>query len=521
MAEVRRLLSRTRERLDRIVPMAPPAVVMGFGAWWCAGLIVAMPENVFYSGDGGLKGLMVQQLAAGHWVPWLEFDEPEWLRALWNTGMFPFSSPFAYRIDGEYYASFEWAFPALAAPGYRLAGYRGLYFLPALAVVFTWVRFTSLARHLGARGAATTVGLSLLVFATPLSFYAGTFWEHAPAVALAFAGFADLLQLDDQRRSRALRAGLWLALAAWLRPEAVIFGVAAVGVALSGAGWRRAVPAAGCLAIILGLSVVVNLLVYHHWLGVHAIESLERLSSLNERYDASVELAERLGDQWVEHVQLTWLAMVLIGGMLSVKGGGGRAVRRSVAVALITFVGVAAIVPNDGGLQIGPRYLLLLVPLMALVTALGIEHLRRGPAVVRWVLTAAVCVTIVVGAKTNLNERSEEFRRNCTAFIAPPMRAIASRPHAGLVFRHQWGALEMAMAMQGRPVVTIESGPELDLAVEAMIEHGHEVLLVDGPNDRRFNFTGARRHGRVEVNWRVLSAAGEYGVLLGTRADST
>lgn len=496
---------------------ALPALVIALGAWWCVALIAAVPDDVFYSGDGGLKAAMVRQLTLGRVVPWLELGEPPWVRALWDAGMYPFRPPFAHELDGRTYSSFEWAFPALSVPGYALTGYRGLYVVPALGVLAVWVRFAFVARALGAGALATTLALAFLVFATPLTFYGATFWEHAPAVALAFAGLADLLVLEtDRRRSRAVRAGLLLGAACWLRPEALLFGAACLAAhALSRR--RRLVMLAGLgFACVVAAQLAFNRAAYGTWLGVHAIEALGRSSA--SRTDEAIELARLLRDAWLEHVPLTWLAALLACAALPSSGLRGASCRRSVVVVLLSFAAIVGIAPNDGGHQIGPRYLLLLVPPVALAAALGMEQLRSAPRTARWGLAALTAVLITLTAEHSVLTRAEDFLHDYTAYMLPSIRALGGRPNAGVVFGHPWAALEMAAVIDERPVVTIDDRAQLDRAAEAMVEHGYDVLLVDGPNDRRFPFEGRHRHGPVELEWAVISRRGEYSVLLGRRA---
>src|SRR5690606_34653823 len=108
--------------------------------------------------------------------------------------------------------------PRSPPPRMRSPAIEGSTRSPVLGLLAVWARFVVLLRTLRVGAVPSTVALALLVFATPLTFYAATFWEHTPAVALAFAGYADLLLLErDARRSRALRAGLLLGLACWLR----------------------------------------------------------------------------------------------------------------------------------------------------------------------------------------------------------------------------------------------------------------------------------------------------------------
>ena len=506
-------------RWRKLAGLAAPLGVIALGCAWLIGLLSSIPEEVYFSGDGGLKALMVRQLLAGDWAPWLALDEPRWVRALWDQGMYPFRPPFVHALEGRWYSSFEWAFPTLSAPAYALAGDRGLYALPVLGLLAVWARFVVLLRTLRVGAVPSTVALALLVFATPLTFYAATFWEHTPAVALAFAGYADLLLLErDARRSRALRAGLLLGLACWLRPEAMVFGACALAAQLP-SSQRRAVAMAGAsFAAVLGVYFVFNRATYGEWLGVHAIQVLERPQDSATRLTEAIGLAGGLRDIWLEHMPLTWAALALVGTTLASRSPLGAIARRTVVVMLLAFLGTVIVVPNNGGMQIGPRYLLLLVPLTALLVALGVHQLAHAPRLARW---SALLVLIGLGglsAHENLGARSSRLADKYATRILPSVSAIERHPEAGVMFGHHWAALEMTHGIDGHPVVTVSSLAQIDRAVQAMVQHGHEVLLVDGPDGRRVRVGGRQRHGEVWIDWTVISERGQYHVLHGARS---
>lgn len=498
-----------------------PGLVLGLGVWWLASLLASVPDDVFFSGDGGLKALMSRQILDGRWAPWLELEQPAWIHELWEAGMYPFRPPFAYQLSGRWYSSFEWTFPALSTPAYALVGHRGLYLLPALSVVAVWLRFAWLLRALRVHPVPTAAALALLIFATPLTFYAGTIWEHAPAVAIAFAGYADLVLLEhDPRRPRAARAGLLLGAACWLRPEAMVFAVGALVVhSVSRHGWRVA-QAGVAFGTVTGAYLAFNRVVYGEWIGIHAIQVIERERTASMWLAESVGHATSLAEIWLERMTFTWLALLLAGATLTARGPHGSASRRTLLLVVVAFVGTAAIVPNSGGLQIGPRYLLLLVPLVALLVALGLEQLRPATGATRWTLTAiAVLLAAHVGLE-NVTAESERIGQSYSVRILPSVRAIKLHPRAGVLFGHHWAAMEMSEVItEARPVVTVDDVLELNTAVETMLRHDlDEVMLVDGPGVRRFSVRGLQRHGSVWVNWTVASDRGEYHVILGMRS---
>src|SRR4029453_5039003 len=71
------------------------------------------------------------------------------------------------------------------------------------------------------------LALATLVFATPLTFYGATFWEHTPATLLLFAG-AVIVALPPcaPRRVVLIAAGAGIGAAPWLGAGAWCLGVA-------------------------------------------------------------------------------------------------------------------------------------------------------------------------------------------------------------------------------------------------------------------------------------------------------
>jgi hypothetical protein len=123
-----------------------------------------------------------------------------------------------------------------------------------------------------------------------------------------------------------------------------------------------------------------------------------------------------------------------------------------------------------------------------------------------------------VSAHENLGARSERLVQKYATRIAPSVAAIERHPEAGVMFGHHWAALEMTHVIDGRPVVTVSSLSQIDRAVTAMVQHCHEVILVDGPDGRRFHVGGRQRHGEVWIDWTVISERGQYHVLHGARS---
>ncbi len=495
------------------------AAIIAVGCAWGAALLSTLRPEVFFSGDGGLKALMTRQLLDGHFVAWLDLDQPAWVRSLWDQGMYPFRPPFAHPLHGHWYPSFEWTFPTLSAPGYALFGWRGLLVIPVLSILTIWARLVWLFRELRIAWLPASLALALVVFASPLTFYGAIFWEHAPAVAFALLGYADLALLETKpSRVRAARAGLLLGAAVFLRPEALVFGAFATAAHLRRKDWQKPALAVATFGLMLGLYLLVNQWLYGDVRGVHSIQVLEETRTLTERFDEAIERGRLLRVRWFHYVTFTWASLVLAGVALPARGTLGVASRRASVVAALTFVGIVAIVPNDGGLQIGPRYLLALIPLLALITAVGLHLLRRtaplacGALVVASLALAGITLYDIHGVEY------DRLRDNYQTRIAPCVEAMAQQPAGGIVFNHHWAAMEMSSVIDGQPVVTAMSPFLVDRAVVEMIRHHLDVLLVEGPGRDRFRVEPRQRLGDIEVEWTPVSSCRNYRVLRGVRA---
>jgi hypothetical protein len=489
------------------------------GCAWLMGLMTAVPRGVFFSGDGGLKFLMVQQVLVGRWVAWLDLPQPSWMKDFWASGLYPFQPPFVQEISGHWYPSFDWLFPAATAPFVMAFGNAGLLVLPAAGVVGTWIEFEALARRLRVRPGSMFVSLSLLVFACPLAFYGAVFWEHAPAVALSFWGFADALTGWCYRsQRRAYRCGLVLGLAGWLRPELVVFGFAAIAASWTHDQRGRVGRSMGAFAAVLLLHAVWNRASCGHWLGVHALQVVDSDVSLQHRLSEAFVRGHIMLRLLLESTDFCWVAFASTVFLIWFPESPNQ--RRIVAyVAIVvsfTIVGVACIVPNWGGLQIGPRYLLGIVPVLAVPVALAADRLTRMSP--RWaILLGIVWSCHLPAAWHNVASGTGRFVAQLEDRILPSIAPLSRYPEDAIIFGHHWAAMEMASACRrGRPIATVTSPVEVRAIASAAFDAGHSVLLVDGPEFRRLTpplttLSGGR------LTWEVVGERGEYVVLRGTR----
>src|SRR5215475_3353684 len=142
-----------------------PFVVIAAGVLYTLCLQTLIPDEVFYSCDGGFKFLLTKQFAdRGFHDMRLDLDlrsEP-WVRQLWLDGYYPFVEPFTYRRGDRWYMQYQPFFSIMSAPFYRWFGFRGLYVIPLLLTWMMWLVFLSACRRCGVAREYAALGLALI-----------------------------------------------------------------------------------------------------------------------------------------------------------------------------------------------------------------------------------------------------------------------------------------------------------------------------------------------------------------------
>ncbi len=219
-----------------------------------ATLLAALPPDVFFSSDEGVKFIQLRSLAASGFrdarIRWPG-------DALGLERRYAVVERFSELRGGELYSPHPLWFALAAAPGWLAFGFRGLYVLPLLAGAATVALTALLARAF--RSSRPWLAGAVVAFASPIFFYSICYWEHTAAVALWLAGFALLLK---RSRTRLVLAGAVWGLGAALRPEFYWLAACAVaalflfhrGERLRTAAW----PAAAFALTAVGLELLAR-----------------------------------------------------------------------------------------------------------------------------------------------------------------------------------------------------------------------------------------------------------------------
>ncbi|MCP5039768.1 MAG: hypothetical protein GY944_01985 [bacterium] len=435
----------------------------------------AIVDEVFVSGDGGIKALVAKQFARGDWHADLRLSAEPWIEELWASGFYPFGPPFAYQREGRWFIQYPVPFMAVTAPFYAALGFRGLTVAPLLGLWLFWFSCAAILRRLGVSPAGSALALAGLVFATYITPYGAMYWEHTPSLGLSFLGFALLLgpraQTGDTRLH--LGAGILLGLSAWFRPESAAFAAGA-GLALLVLGRPlRAVVVTGTGALIMGLLFAgCNLWLYGSLFGVHAVQQVDPLTA-HVAHERWWEIGAYFAGQLYRYCPVVIVAAVT--ALVGARTQALRIDRREAALWIlfaISAMGTALMVPNNGGTQLGARYFLhALPPLFFLLGAawdraacletLGRRSLRGALAIG---LIAGVYLCGVRGTQAVFNE----YRYRAL----PAVEAIRADPNPVVVVEHQWMAQDLESILDQKAFFRVRTPDELEQLARALASRG-------------------------------------------------
>ncbi len=244
---------------------------------------LVLPRDAFFSSDEGLKFIQLQNFVRKGWrdftldYPGRELDP--------DLRYVPINNPPPLIQDGRIYAVYPVFFPLIATPLYRLLGYAGLYVIPLAAGLLTLVITYQIARLAGGGGPSSIVVLGLC---SPLIFYSLVFWDHTLGTLLAtLALLLVVSSLQQPKRLFLLLGGVAIGLGIWVRSELYVMAIAMpLALLLLGTG-RLTRLVWLCLGILVALVPLwlFQFIVYGDFIGPH----VGHLSWLSEQLPATTD----------------------------------------------------------------------------------------------------------------------------------------------------------------------------------------------------------------------------------------
>ncbi len=422
-------------------------------------LVSTSRTGVFYSSDGGIKYMVVKQLAEGHGFKYLYLPQPQWVHDIWDNGFFPLRPPFLYPTPGGYLFVFPPALQIISTFFYSTFGYPGLYIIPIASTLLFWLCIVMLLRRCGLAPSSVAAGLFVLVFCSPLTIYGATYWEHMPAILLLVAGLAFVVR-PPAGLAAAAAMGFLSGLAAWFRPEAMMMNVmyALAAVFLYIYARRRAthgkedtmrgqsaIPAflVG-MGIGIGSFLVFNKLEFDSFFGVHGYQVLHDKveEGVGHRIFNNLVMNNFIS---IHHYLFILLLLPAIYVMVKYKKRLDIRTILLIGIALVYCVATPLMVPNVGGKEWGARYFLPMIPVVLVALLLiGKEwNLTGARSMPVWLTVVVVVFTAWSCYRNTYKGGVKDFPWENHHRISPSLDFISRQPGNVVVVSDHYIAMEL------------------------------------------------------------------------------
>ena len=501
-----------------------PWLIILAGVAYSFYLISLIPEGVFFSGDGGLKAMLAQQLSRGEWQVDLLQPQEDWVRQLWQAGLYPYEPPFVFPLNGQYFLSFPFPFSTITAPFYALFGFWGLHIIPLVSCWAIWITALLVCRRLNFNSWQSCLVLIALIFASNLTVYSALYWEHTLAVALAFFGMTCLItpasKINHSYRE-AILGGSLLGFSVWFRSELIAL-VATLVVLIYFVEFGHCIhpifnyPSLQYLKkhrelfflstfIVIGLFFACNTLIYGRPLGIHALLITENFTWIKRITEAwktfqgiSIgffqyfpfailslyylallffkKVSGHFGSKWaIVSVFLLWLGIGIIlfsipQGILGFKSFLKLGIWALLLVfgfcyffkdkemdfnanfgliygiSLLFIIGVSLLVdyaPGEyiaGGKQWGNRYVLILLPWLALLVIEQWQNLLAKARPGQTYLINTIAGGLLLFGVYQNTMLGSAFLAKTFQGVSPAIETLRSSPNQAIAVSHQYAA---------------------------------------------------------------------------------
>jgi hypothetical protein len=443
-------------------------------------LASSIQPDIFFSGDGGIKFMLVKQLNSGGGFKYLTLPQPQWVQEIWNKGFFPLKKPFFYPSPQGYISSYPPAFQVLSAFFYGKLGYAGLYIIPIVSTFLLWTWVGSLLHKSGLTQNKIALAIFILVFCSPLTIYGVTYWEHMPAVLLLFSGIAFIVNPPGKAWIGA-GMGAICGFAVWFRPEALPMDLFyALTIILLD---RKQKKSSKRWFLIMLLAIIAaffafNKVVYGSFLGVHSYQVFQEHTLL---YKILRGFKYGLVLNWmlVRNFPFSLFVLFFLYGWVINRKPLDQVIQNLLIITIAFSTLAPFIFPNIGGGQWGPRYFLPLIPLIIVILGLTVEkwkiNFTRLNAIGYYSL-----ITAFIGYSLYLNVfigGQYELRKRYSDRITPALNFVKQQKEEAIVVNSDFIPMEMGAIFKEKNFFLAENYTDLNNLILLLKQHGQDRFL--------------------------------------------
>lgn len=494
--------------------LSPYAVLLLAVAFLSVLLSMIYP-GVFFSGDGGLKYLIVKQLDQ-----WGEFrhivsTHPSWVEQVWKDGYYPFRPPFVYEIRNEHMITFPLFFDFVSETFYKQFGYYGLYIIPAASVFLTWCSMLAILDILRLSTPTKTMAMIILAFCTPLTFYGAVFWEHSLAIFLFFQGVIYFIR-KEVKLLPALLSGMLAGAAILFREETfILLALLAGAIVLNNWKQRRARDfffIAG-MALPVLFYFIFNYIVFGSLFGLHGHQIVAESNVQTQLWKGFRHFAKLNLNQLIHFPFIALFYWMIFLHWRKKEEKTEPLYQLSWVLLLFTLV-IPFLLPSAGDKQWGPRFFLSVMPPVIVcisVFADRYDWLRFLQRNFKWrilfdiMIAYSMYMNIFVGGKY----LRDDYRDR----VFPALSYLKTEPCPNIIVDDQYIAQELTAFFNTRNFFLVKTEAQLPVLLERLKSAGQSECIFISMNTRRTTFSESFRRSS-NIQWRKLGsyAVGVYNI---------
>ncbi|MEA5534175.1 LA_3751/LA_3752 family putative glycosyltransferase [Crocosphaera sp. XPORK-15E] len=515
-----------------------------------------IPEGVYFSGDAGLKSLLAQQLSMGEFRFYLLPPSESWVQQLWSQGLYPYEEPFFYDIDHRYYITFPFSFPLITAPFYHFLGYRGLYVIPFLSTLGIWAIFYRVCLWLKFNSLITSLALILLIFGSPLTIYSAMYWEHTLAVFLIFAGTFLPLIINSQSRISNLWIiffGCLLGFSVWLRPECLC-AILLVLLLIYFSEIINFIPKSKfinhlklnlfklsitqknlfSLSTIVAVSLffICNQLIYHHYLGIHGIQVIEK-ASLTDRLTEAITNFKQLSQGFIQFFPIAAFSCLILAQIIVKKNKVASDYLQIIigSVCLLFIMGVSLIVPGGtaglipGGKQWGTRFLLSLIPLISAWVIYQFNYSQKiNNKILKNICVSLFTILLTFSIYTNIYSATSYLIKSHNG-VTPSLEFLREDDHKIIIISHQFVGQILEPALKDKKIfLKADTEKDLKFLSSVLLNQGYQEFIYicysnrpcELPNESTKNLSFQVDNKWFIIHFKLINKFGKYPIYTGS-----
>jgi hypothetical protein len=432
-----------------------PFIILILASGFLLALLLTIKEGVFFSGDGGLKYLMVKQLARGGSYYTLDMQTPAWVNKLWTEGFYPFKEPFVYDAYQGKIVAFPPAFQWLNSYPYRWFGFRGIFIISCASIILLWTWFIVLMQKLNVKPLLIAGGLLLLAFCSPLTFYGAVYWEHSLAILLIFSAVVYLVT-GASSITVAMVLGFMSGLSVWFRPEMLLLNLLFLVTSLfNDNGKNKRVGIAFLSSSLLSIAAffIFNNNVYGTLFGAHGYQLA---NSSGYRYlTEKFIILSHLNIKLVIYFPVIGLLFFLaVYNTLKESLFNNSASQLSVIIIFFLLI-VPFVLPNAGGKQWGPRYLLPVIPLA--IVSLLLAAMKFDVAFVKKWMAGILLLLVIYSFYINGYLAVKTLKSDYAYRVKPGMDFLLYDTCTIIIVQNQFIAQEFAALFEKKKIFLAEN----------------------------------------------------------------